>query len=151
MKRVFLIFDADIATVAQRTAEGFAGVLVGYFLPVLDVVLLLTVCFILDVLIGFWKAKKINGEKFQGKKIWDKTVPRMTIAFTLILLTFMLDTVYYMETVKLHRIVGYFFSGIVIASIAQNGYALTRWGIFLEIEKLIKRKTGINENDKMGE
>ncbi len=63
----------------------------------------------------------------------------------------MLDTVYYMETVKLHRIIGYFFSGIVIASIAQNGYALTRWGIFLEIEKLIKRKTGIDENGKKGE
>lgn len=150
MKRVFLIFDANIATVTQRTAEGVAGVIIGYFLPILDVVMLLTVCFILDVLIGFWKAKKIDGEKFQGKKIWDKTVPRMTIAFTLILLTFMLDTVYYMETIKLHRVVGYFFSGIVIASIAQNGYALTKWGVFLEIEKLIKRKTGIDENNKMG-
>jgi len=150
MKRVFLIFDANIATVTQRTAEGVAGVIIGYFLPILDVVMLLTVCFILDVLIGFWKAKKIDGEKFQSKKIWDKTVPRMTIAFTLILLTFMLDTVYYMETIKLHRVVGYFFSGIVIASIAQNGYALTKWGVFLEIEKLIKRKTGIDENNKMG-
>ena len=150
MKRVFLIFDANIATVTQRTAEGVAGVIIGYFLPILDVVMLLTVCFILDVLIGFWKAKKIDGEKFQSKKIWDKTVPRMTIAFTLILLTFMLDTIYYMETIKLHRVVGYFFSGIVIASIAQNGYALTKWGVFLEIEKLIKRKTGIDENNKMG-
>ena len=39
----------------------------GYFLPVRDIVHLITIFFILDVAFGYWAARKLRGEKFSTR------------------------------------------------------------------------------------
>ena len=127
---------------------GFFTVCVGYFAPVFDIVLLLIFLFIVDVILGYCAAKKLRGEKFSKTIIWKTTMPRMLVSVVLILCFFMWDMTYKQDFVCTYRIVGWFISGIIIYSIAQNGYSVTKWegfpllGMFLR--KKIKDNTGID-------
>lgn len=133
----------------------FIGCLVsfiGYLLPVKNIVNLLILFFIIDVLFGFWAANTLRKERFSVKIIWKHTIPRMLISIILITGSYMWDEVYQQEFVSTYKIIGWFISGVLLYSIAENGYQITKWSVFTKIGKLVsdkvKSSTGLDINDK---
>ena len=120
--------------------SGILAVFVGYFFPVADIVHLLLFFFLLDVLFGYLAAKKLRGERFSVKIIWTHTMPRMLIALVLILGSYMWDKTYQQELVSTYKLLGWFLSGLLLYSIAENGYKITHWYGFLNLKTLLKKK-----------
>ena len=130
---------------------GFAATILGYFLPIKDIVHLLILFFILDVVFGFWAAHKLRSERFSVKIIWSHTMPRMLLSLVLVLGAFMWDSVYSMNFVETHKMVGWFISGVLLYSIAENGYHITKWSVFPKLGGLfrskVKDQTGMDVSD----
>jgi phage-related holin len=127
--------------------SGFFSSIIGYFIPVRDVVHLLLILFVVDVIFGYWAAKKLRGERFKVKIIWDSTIPRILTSIVIILGVFMWDNVYNQEMFVGHKIIGWFISGMLLFSIVENGFQITKWSVFGDllrfIKSKIKEKTGI--------
>ena len=119
---------------------GLTSVL-GYFLPIRDMVHLIIFFFIIDVAFGYWAAKALKGERFQVKIIWEHTMPRLLLSIVIMACTFMWDTVFGVEIVSTYNLVGWFISGILIASIAANGYAITKWDVFKRLKGIFDKRT----------
>lgn len=122
--------------------------LLGYLIPVKDIVNLLILFFILDVAFGYWAARNLRGERFSVKIIWSHTMPRMLVSIVLITGAYMWDKVYDQNIVSTYKVIGWFISGVLLYSIAENGYNVTKWSVFPQISKLFKNKmkdaTGID-------
>lgn len=138
----------DIMSNFYAVICGIITSILGYFMPVKDIVHLLIFLFILDVAFGYWAAKKLRGEKFSVKIIWAHTMPRMLISLVLIIGAYMWDNVYSQDVVCTYKIIGWFISGVLLYSIAENGYMITKWGVFKRIGLLFKRKTDITKRIK---
>ena len=119
---------------------GIIATFFGYFIPVKDFIHLLLLFFFIDIVFGFWAAKKLRKERFEPRIIWEKTMPRVLLTIILMLMTYMWDTVYSQDTIVTYKWIGWFISGILISSIARNGYKITQWGVFTTIEETIKQK-----------
>lgn len=128
-------------------AAGLLGTVVGYFLPIRDVVHLLILLFITDVFFGYLVDKRQNNARFKVAVIWNHTIPRMLISIILVIATFMWDLTYKQELVSTYNVVGWFISGVLIFSIAENAFILTKWKTFLKIRNMIRKRT----DDEMGE
>ena len=114
--------------------------IIGYFIPVKNIVHIVLLFFLLDVIFGFWAAKKLRKERFQVSIIWKHTMPRMLISIVLILATFMWDNVFQQDYVSSYKFVGWFISGVLLFSIAKNGFQITKWGVFNSIGNIVKKK-----------
>ena len=120
--------------------------LIGYFLPVKNIVHLLILFFVFDMLFGYWAAK-VRGERFSAKIIWTTTMPRMVISLILIICAFMWDQVYDQNMIPTYRYMGWFISGVLLANIIKNSYRITKWDIFLGLGDVFKQKMKLrNEN-----
>ncbi len=140
IKEVFRCFTEFI----EKPAHFFAGLIAsicGYFLPVRDITFLIILFFILDVIFGFWAARKLRSERFSVKIIWDHTMPRMLISVVLVLGAFMWDEVFNQTAIQTYKVIGWFISGVLLYSIAENGYQISKWKVFKDVAGLIKRKT----------
>jgi len=125
---------------------------IGMLLPVKNIVNLLILFFVFDVAFGFWAAKTIRKERFSVKIIWEHTMPRMLISIVLVIGAFLWDEVYKQEFVSTYKIIGWFISGVLLYSIAENGYQITKWSAFTKIGSAlhikVKDSTGLDINDK---
>jgi len=92
------------------------------------------------VIFGYLVSKKINKCRFQVKIVWNHTIPRMLISVVLIMACYMWDSVYHQEAVSTYNIVGWFISGVLIFSIAENAFLLTKWDAFLKIRNIFRKK-----------
>lgn len=141
----------DLCSNANAIIAGMLTGILGYFLPVKDIVNLLLIFFILDVIFGFWAARKLRSERFSVKIIWAHTIPRMLISIVLITGAYMWDKTYNQEVVSTYKIIGWFISGVLLYSIAENGYQITKWTVFPKLSELIqgkiKERTGIDVDD----
>jgi hypothetical protein len=155
----FVSFTKALKHLFQDTYAMFTGTIVsfiGYLLPIRNIVHLLILFFITDVVIGYWAARKLRNERFSVKIIWEHTIPRMLISIVLITGAFMWDEVYKQNLVSTYKIIGWFVSGVLLYSIADNGYHITKWSIFPKIGNMIqdnvKKTTGVDveeiENEK---
>lgn len=126
----------DTYAIMSGALAGF----VGYLLPIRNIVHLLILFFLLDVIFGFWAASKLRKERFSVKIIWGHTIPRMLVSIVLITGAFMWDEVYQQEIVSTYKVIGWFISGVLLYSIAENGYQITKWSIFPKIGSLINDK-----------
>ena len=136
----------DWLRIIWSAISGAFMTVLGYFIPIKDIFLLLVLFFIVDVIFGYWAARKLRGEKFSQKIIWKTTVPRMLITLVLIICAYMWDDVYKQNTVATYSLIGWFISGVLLTSIAINGYHITKWDVFLGLGKYFTRKmsdTGI--------
>ena len=137
---------------AYALISGIFMSVLGYFVPVKDIVHLLILFFILDVIFGFWAAKKLREERFSVKIIWAHTIPRMLISIVLITGAYMWDSTYEQDIVSTYKVIGWFISGVLLYSIAENGYHVTKWSVFPKLSSIIgdklKDKTGINAETK---
>jgi hypothetical protein len=132
---------------------GFLATAVGYFLPIKNIVHLVLFFFLLDILFGYWAARKLRREKFSTKIIWQYTMPRILLSLIMIISAYMWDTVFKQDIISTYKVLGWFICGILIYSVAKNGYKITHWQMFPLIgkifEKKIENETGIkltNEN-----
>jgi phage-related holin len=127
---------------------GVFTTIIGYFIPIQDIVHLVLFFFLLDIIFGAWAANKIRKEKFSTKIIWKYTMPRILISLVLIITSYMWDTTFHQEILSTYKLIGWFISGVLIYSIAKNGYKITSWKIFPEISHLIEHRiedaTGID-------
>jgi hypothetical protein len=137
---------------AYAFISGLFMSVLGYFVPVKDIVHLLILFFILDVIFGFWAARKLRKERFSVKIIWGNTIPRMLISIVLITGAYMWDSTYEQDFVSTYKVIGWFISGVLLYSIAENGYHITAWAVFPKLSTIIgdklKDKTGINAETK---
>jgi len=142
----------DVCTNGYAMLSGIIISVLGYFLPVSNIVNLLVFFFIIDVAFGYWAANKLRGERFSVKIIWSHTIPRMLISIVLIIGSFMWDSVYNQDVICTYKIIGWFISGVLLYSIAENGYKITKWSVFPKIgglfKKNIKDNTGLDIGDE---
>ena len=141
-KAFYYIFSS-----AYSTTIGLLFTFLQYLFPIRNVVHLLITFFILDVLFGYMAARKLRKEKFSVKIIWSHTMPRMLISIVLITCAFMWDEVYQQEWISTYKIIGWFISGVLLSSIAENAYLITKWAVFPKIDKIIRDKTDKIMND----
>jgi len=127
---------------------GMLGTIIGYFLPVKDMVNFIVLLFVIDVFMGYLAAHKLRGEKFSTRIIWRTTMPRMLVSVLLIVIAYMWDDVFKQDMLQTYNLVGWFIGGVLIFSIAKNGYKITSWEIFTLIgnlfQKKIKDQTGVD-------
>lgn len=147
----FVIFVKSLKDFVCNTYSVLAGTIggfIGYLLPIRNIVHLVIALFIWDVFFGYWAAKKLRNERFSVKIIWDHTMPRMLVSIVLITGAFMWDEVYQQDLVSTYKIIGWFISGVLLYSIAKNGYKISKWKAFSQIGDLIQDKvkdsTGID-------
>ena len=125
---------------AQNVAVGILGTIVGYFLPVKDIVHVMITFFIIDVIFGYAVSRKHNKSRFKVKVVWEHTMPRMLISIILVMTCYMWDSVYHQEMVSTYNVVGWFISGVLIFSIAENAFLLTKWEAFLKLRNIFRKK-----------
>ncbi len=135
-------------TDAYNFTGGMVAGILGYFLPIKNIIHLVLLLFLLDVIIGYIKAHKVDKEKFKPRLIWRKTVPRVLFVIIIIMLLYLWDTVFHQDIVKTYTLVGWFISGLLIVSVVENMYIITNWRGFTAIDRIIKRQilTKTNEN-----
>ena len=137
-------FINALHTACTKTYGMFVGALasiIGYFLPIKDIVHLLILFFILDVAFGYLAARKLRNERFSVKIIWSHTMPRMLMSVVLITGAYMWDTVYKQDVLSTYKMIGWFISGVLLYSIAENGYKMTNWAVFSKIGALFNQRT----------
>lgn len=125
---------------AYGVMTGLFASLIGYFLPVKDIVNVLLIFFFLDVIFGYWAARKLRKERFSVKIIWGHTLPRMLISIVIITGAFMWDKTYSQDLVSTYKLIGWFISGVLLYSIAQNGYKITKWSALPDMAGIIGEK-----------
>lgn len=147
----FLKFG-DIAEWVWKTIVGSCTAILGYFLPIKDLVHLVILFFVLDMVFGYWAARKLRGEKFSTRIVWRTTFPRMLISLVLVIMAYLWDTTCNQVYLPTYNIIGWFISGILIYSIAKNGYKITKWEAFPLIGNLFQKKiedhTGVDISEK---
>lgn len=79
----------DTADAFWKFIFGIACSILGYFLPIKNLVHLVVLFFILDMVFGYWAARRLRGEKFSTKIVWRTTFPRMLISIVLIIMAFL--------------------------------------------------------------
>lgn len=148
---VFNEMVKDISTAGKALWEffyGLLGVVFGFFLPIKDMVNFVILLFLVDIIVGYITAHKIRGEHFKPEIIWKKTVPRMTLSVVLIILTYLWDTTFEQTILSTYTTTGWFISGMLIVSIARNGFKITRWQVFESLtgvfHEKIKEQTGVD-------
>lgn len=141
---------------------GVLAAILGFFIPVKDIVHLLIVFFIVDMIFGFLAAKKgkktkpkynkkgkeIDQTRFSTTIIWNTTIPRMTISVILVVASYAWDYVFHQNVVDTFNIVGWFISGILLYSIAENGYYITNWYVLKRLANLLKKKVTEKEDEQ---
>jgi hypothetical protein len=122
----------------------FTGI-IGYLLPVRDIVHLMVFFFILDVIFGYWAAR-VRGRKqgrnvrFSASIVWKTTMPRMVISLMLVIAAYLWDTVFTQDFVGTYKVIGWFISGVLLFSIFQNGYIITDWAMFPKMSKILAKR-----------
>lgn len=142
----------DAAKTIYTAALAACTTILGYFLPIKDIVNLLILFFVLDVIFGFWAARKLRGERFSVNIIWTKTIPRMIATIVLTMSAFMWDTVYNQTTFATYQGIGWFISGLLLFSIGENAYQITKWAPFRNLKNIFGRQlfqnSGFDPNKK---
>ena len=130
----------DVSEWVWKTITGTIAAILGYFLPIKDLVHLVILFFFLDMLFGYWAARKLRGERFSTRIVWKTTFPRMLISIVLILMAYLWDTTCHQNYLPTYNLIGWFISGMLIFSIAKNGYKITRWRGFIGLENMFRKK-----------
>jgi len=151
MKDFLIEFLRALFEVADDLNKWFCGMffsVIGYFLPIKDLTHMVIVIFLIDTAVGYWTARKLRKESFNPKIVWDKTIPRMAFSVLLLTLTYWWDTTCNQDYLHTYAVIAWGISGLLIYSIAKNGYKLTKWnGLRLlgeAVEHKIEEETGID-------
>lgn len=144
IKHFFLDYWASIV--------GLFMSMLGYFLPIRDLVHLVIFFFIIEMITGYYAAKsKANLKRkklnFSLTIVYTKTIPRMFITILILIMAYLWDTVNNQKWVPTYTILGWFFTGILLLKTMRHSYTVTKWIGFKYAEILIvnKMKNNIDE------
>ncbi|HZK26029.1 MAG TPA: phage holin family protein, partial [Thermoclostridium sp.] len=101
--------------------------IINYFAPIADTIHVLLVFFVGDILFGFLASKKLRGESFNPRKVWEKTIPKMLVSFFIIISAHMLDSISPLGFLTIRESVGWILSGLVLHSVWKNAFIVTKW------------------------
>lgn len=122
--------------------------LFGYFSPIRETMHILFFFFLLDVIFGYLVARKVRGEKWQPKIIWEKTIIKMLVASLMVITAHLLDQIAPSSYLTIREFVGWFISGVVLSSVWENFHTLTKWKIVVKLNETLKEKLKFkNEED----
>lgn len=130
MERIKIHFFDVMQDFFSNAAGWLLGVFLSiahYFAPVADTIHVLLVFFIGDILFGFLASKKLRGESFNPKKVWEKTIPKMLVSFFIIISAHMLDSISPIGFLTIRESVGWILSGLVLHSVWKNAFIVTKW------------------------
>ena len=137
-----------------KITDGLGALIVafaGYFSPLSHVAHLVLIFFAVDVLYGWLADKKLNKAPFKPSIVWQKTMPRVLLSITLLILSFIIDKETGQTWIDTYRVIGWAICGLLFMSILKNGYIVTNWGAIKSIDKWAKKKikdeTGIDIKD----
>ena len=122
----------------KLTALIFA--VLAYFMELRGVINIMAILFVVDIIFGWLKSRKLYGAPFDPSIVWNKSVPRILVSVMVLLLTYSVDKETGQQWVHTANIFGGVFSYLLIASISRNGYHLTGWKIFAVIGLIAKLK-----------
>ena len=145
-----LRFDSTLDFCWKYVIAGLTSI-TGYFFPIKDIVHLMLLFFIIDVLVGYWAARKRVNAKFHPLLVWRKTVPRMVLSTVLVMMLFLWDDVSEQSYISTANLVGWFINGLLIISIMENAYYITDWRVFNLVKGLIRDKIETQTNQQIDE
>lgn len=126
-----------------RITDGVGAMIVafaGYFSPLSHVAHLVLIFFAVDVLYGWLADRKLNNAPFKPSLVWKKTMPRVLLSITLLILSFIIDKETGQTWIDTYRVVGWAICGLIFMSILKNGYVVTNWMAIKSIDRWAKRK-----------
>ncbi len=141
----------DWLTNVYHFVGGLVMSLLGYLLPIEGLIQFMTILFITDVIFGYWKARKFDKAKFQARIIWNKTMPRWLFSVVILALLFYWDKLHHQDFINTYYVAGYFLSGVVIMSIAENALKITGWKAFKALEHIISGNIEKQTGEKITE
>lgn len=136
---------------AYNLAVGAVFTLFGYFAPIKETIHILFFFFLLDVIFGYLVARKMRGEKWQPKIIWEKTMIKMLVASLIVITAHLLDQIAPNSYLTIREFVGWFISGIVLSSVWENFHTLTKWKIIVKLNETLKEKLKFKNKDEANE
>ena len=125
---------------------GAITVVLGYFYPMRNIVHLLLFLFLFDVICGYWAARKLRHERFNVKLVWGHTCPRILLTLGIIILLYLWDDVHQQTIIRTYNYFAMFISGVLIYSIMENAYAITKWNALNIAKIMIWKKFKGEEN-----
>lgn len=111
-----------------------------YFAEIRGSVTVMAVAFLFDLIFGIAKSKLITKEKFSAHKFWQQTF-RFMIVLIIAFLLMAMDKENNQDVVSVYNGFTWLVTGFLIYSIAENGFALTKWDFFIILKSFIKKKT----------
>lgn len=124
----------------------------GYISPLKDILYLTILFFVVDIIYGWRADRKLNNAKFQPGIIWAKTIPRMVLSLTALILAFLIDKVTGQKWINTYLIIGWIICGLLFVSIMKNGYIITEWRVIKYAVNTLKYKvssvTGVEIKDE---
>ena len=147
MSRWMWYFIEESAKWTYHFMAGLITAVLGYFMPIKHVVHMVIFFFFVDMMVGYWAARKLRHERFNVDIVWTKTFPRMALSLLIIILCYILDTTCNQNSYPTYIIISYAISGMLIFSIVINAYKITNWRVFKTVtdavEHKIEEETGV--------
>lgn len=127
------------------TIFGFVVALLGYFLPIRDLVHLVILFFIIEMVLGYFAAKTKGAlvkqkVRFSLTIVYTKTIPRMFVTILILMMAYLWDTVTKQKWVPTYTFLGWFFTGILFIKSMRNAYTVTNWVGFKLAEIIVTNK-----------
>lgn len=110
-----------------------------YFAEIRGSVTVMAVAFLVDLIFGIWNSISVKKEKFQMGLFFNQ-LKRFLIVLVIVMLVFAMDKENGQDLATVYAGVTYLVTGFLIWSIAENGFSLTGWNLFLILKNLIKKK-----------
>lgn len=151
MKVRILAILNELFNDAYNLAVGAVLTLFGYFAPVRETIHILFFFFLLDVIFGYLVARKMRGEKWQPKIIWEKTMIKMLVASLMVITAHLLDKIAPSSYLTIREFVGWFISGVVLSSVWENFHTLTKWKIIVKLNETLKEKLKFKNTNEADE
>ncbi len=142
--------ETNIFDYLNNFLASMIGMLVAYFAPIFPTAQTIVVFFTIDVIFGYLKNRKEKGEKFQPKKVWKVTMPRVVISIVAIICAYKLDEHSPNAVFELKHYVTWMVLATIVLSIFQNAYKWSGWGLLKNIVDFIENRIE-NFKDKKDE
>ena len=129
---------------------GIVLALVGYFLPIKNVVHVMSAAIMFDLFTGLWAAR-VKGRGWKSIKLW-RTIYKLFISTIIIMLLYAMDKEMGTPIVQMHKIAAWLITGFEIWSILENAAEISNLRIFIILKDFmhdkIEQQTGVDLNEK---
>jgi hypothetical protein len=136
----FLDWFKNLFLEIWNLVAGLFFTILGYFIPISNIVHALVIIFIVDSFFGYLAARKCRNEKFSKKIIFNTTVFRMLSVIILLSMTYIWDKEFGQGIISTPNAIGWFISGVLIVSISKNMYKILNWK---PLENLVEMLTDV--------